>query len=302
MDGLKEIYDSMTSRLKSHVFGSIVIAFVLWNWKVIYVLFSSDMTILDRIEFFDCNTSPWSLYVFPALTGVIWGLLAPPINAGAHWAVARPLNYMKSNDLKYSVKREFAEARYRSEEVIDLSENKAKAAKFEADAAVQVARQEQAESQFQNLLKEKESLAAELEAARRSEKNQLENMQYNQVSAEVTLMNVMAAPQEAAYVMTPEVSRVADFFSKRESYQAPISELRKWYEQVNANGPDIYTQNDHGNYVTNLMLKLDRILSEHSGLKLFQQISNDRGTENRDPIFRLTPLGLYLLKHRPSRD
>lgn len=302
MDGLKEIYDSMTSRLKSHVFGSIAIAFVLWNWKVIYVLCFSEMPILDRIEFFDCNTSPWSLYVFPALTGVIWGLLAPSINAGAHWAVARPLNYMKSNDLKYIVKREFAEARYRSEEAIDLSENKAKAAKLEADAAEQVARQKRAESQYTELLAEKESLEAKLGKVLRSQEVQLENIQFNQESADMALLNVLASPQEAGYLMTKDISRVANFFAERDSYQAPMSELFEWFKQVKAKDLDIFNKSDDEDYVSNLRFELEKILSNKSELTLFQQVSSTNDAESKDSIFRLTPLGLYLLKHRPSRD
>lgn len=106
MDGLKEIYDSMTSRLKSHVFGSIVISFILWNWKVIYVLCFSEMPIFLRFTYFNMNTSNASLYYWPIGLGLIFGLGAPWVNAAAHWIVSRPQSYIKSRDELSALMRE----------------------------------------------------------------------------------------------------------------------------------------------------------------------------------------------------
>jgi hypothetical protein len=105
MDALKEIYDGMTSRLKSHVFGSIGIAFVLWNWKVIYVLCFSKLPILERIEYFDCNTSGWSLYFFPTVIGLAFGLFSPKVNEKAHEFVSKPLSAIKSRDEMFALDR-----------------------------------------------------------------------------------------------------------------------------------------------------------------------------------------------------
>ncbi|MEM5475343.1 hypothetical protein [Pacificibacter sp. AS14] len=98
MDGLKEIYDSMTSRLKSHVFGSIAVSFILWNWKVIYVLCFSEMPIFFRFAYFNMNMSNEDLYYWPIGLGLILGLGAPWVNAAAHWIVSIPLSYIKSRD------------------------------------------------------------------------------------------------------------------------------------------------------------------------------------------------------------
>lgn len=106
MDGLKEIYDSMTSRLKSHVFGSIAVSFILWNWKVIYVLCFSEMPIFLRFTYFNMNTSNASLYYWPIGLGLIFGLGAPWVNAAAHWIVSRPLSYIKSRDELSALMRE----------------------------------------------------------------------------------------------------------------------------------------------------------------------------------------------------
>jgi len=88
---MKEIFDTVSSRIKSPILGSIVVTFVLFNWKPLFFLFFSDETVLVKIEYFDFHTDYLTLYIVPTLAGIILALLAPYISyLGSIWA-ARPI-------------------------------------------------------------------------------------------------------------------------------------------------------------------------------------------------------------------
>jgi len=77
MDGIKEILSALETRLRSKLLGSIIIAFILINWKVIFFVIFEQVGAKEKFSFFDDNTSPLSLYLFPVVAGTVFALVMP---------------------------------------------------------------------------------------------------------------------------------------------------------------------------------------------------------------------------------
>lgn len=73
----KQIFDAWGDRIRSPFVGSILVAFGLVNWKPLFVLFFADLPILDRISYFEASTSTFTLYVLPAVIGIVAALVVP---------------------------------------------------------------------------------------------------------------------------------------------------------------------------------------------------------------------------------
>lgn len=133
MNQLKEIYDSWGERMRSHLFGSIAISFALINWKVLYFLAFAKVSVDERIEYYDDNTSIWTLYILPIVLGSLFGLIAPFINERVHLLVSKPMSSTKARDELLAAQRDS-----------DLEEAKARIAKARADQARSEAEQQSA--------------------------------------------------------------------------------------------------------------------------------------------------------------
>jgi len=92
MDSLKEIFDAFGQRIKSPVFGYILIAFVACNWKPLYYVFFSGDPALEKFSFFDANTDAWSLYLLPLIFGLLSALFAPWVSNWGAWWATKPTN------------------------------------------------------------------------------------------------------------------------------------------------------------------------------------------------------------------
>ena len=92
MDSIKEIFDALGQRIKSPVFGYILIAFVACNWKPLYYVFFSGDPALEKFNFFDANTDSWSLYLWPLIFGLLSALVAPWVSNWGAWWATKPTN------------------------------------------------------------------------------------------------------------------------------------------------------------------------------------------------------------------
>ncbi len=63
---MNEILDALKTRLRSPVLGYFSIVFVAFNWKPIFYLLVQSGDVAARIEYFESNTSLWSLLFWPA--------------------------------------------------------------------------------------------------------------------------------------------------------------------------------------------------------------------------------------------
>ncbi len=87
LDLFRDIYDSISQRLRSPFWGYILVSFIFLNWKPLYFLFFADVSVLEKFSYFDETASYASLFALPVLLGVAVALLAPYVsNFGSWWA------------------------------------------------------------------------------------------------------------------------------------------------------------------------------------------------------------------------
>gem|GEM_PF-3388756 len=93
---LKDVYETFGQRLRSPILGSIFLFILILNWQSFFYLFFADATVAMRLRFFNLNTDPYSLYVWPGILGPIFSLIvlpwAKPIGA---LAASRPVKWLK---------------------------------------------------------------------------------------------------------------------------------------------------------------------------------------------------------------
>ncbi len=94
LGGLKEVFEAAEERIKSPILGSIVIAFILMNWKAVYfVVFSGDIALM-KFNYFDANTTAKSL-LLPIPIGFAAALVVPWVSFIGSFLVELPNRKMK---------------------------------------------------------------------------------------------------------------------------------------------------------------------------------------------------------------
>lgn len=92
MSNLNDIIETFQNRVKSPVFGSVVLAFIGFNWRELaYLIFETTVPILKRTAHFDANTNVWSLFFGPIIIGSILALVMPWVTDWFSRAVERPV-------------------------------------------------------------------------------------------------------------------------------------------------------------------------------------------------------------------
>jgi len=74
---MREIIDAVSNRIQAPYFGYSLIAFVILNWRGIFLLLVLDASAQERISAFEQETSFWSAVFLPLLAGAILAVLTP---------------------------------------------------------------------------------------------------------------------------------------------------------------------------------------------------------------------------------
>lgn len=80
MDGLKEILAAFEARVKSKVMGSVILAFIATNWKAIFYVIFEKTNSVTKFQYFDANTTIWTLLFIPLGVGVFLAATLPWVN------------------------------------------------------------------------------------------------------------------------------------------------------------------------------------------------------------------------------
>jgi len=78
---MREIFEALGSRIKSPLFGYAAIAFVAINWRSLFYLMAAKVTAVERIKYFENNTTFYSLILLPIVFATIGAIIYPWINA-----------------------------------------------------------------------------------------------------------------------------------------------------------------------------------------------------------------------------
>lgn len=102
---MNDVFDAISTRLKSPYFGYAILAFFALNWRGIFLLAISEGDPSSRLQAFDSVTSHWSIFVFPLIVGAI-------VAASSQWLkyvflliAKKPLELIENSNLEADHKR-----------------------------------------------------------------------------------------------------------------------------------------------------------------------------------------------------
>lgn len=74
---MKDFIEAFNSRIKSPFFGYYLFFLIIKNWKVFFYLFFTDVSALEKFEYFELKTTNSSLIYYPIFFSVISVLIYP---------------------------------------------------------------------------------------------------------------------------------------------------------------------------------------------------------------------------------
>lgn len=109
-------------RVTSPFFGMVVTAFIVLNWKVFFVLVSSDSTTLEKFEYYDSNVIYWR----PLALGILAALVSPYLKLFGAWISRWPrqtyANWMSDEGIAQEAYTDTAKHAYEVKRKRDMSD------------------------------------------------------------------------------------------------------------------------------------------------------------------------------------
>jgi len=91
-DFFAQSLQAFQERMRTPWIGSILIAFLLWNWQPLLFLLASDTALLTRFTYFKIHTDWRSLLAYPIASGLVFAALKPWISLGMDWLGAEAIH------------------------------------------------------------------------------------------------------------------------------------------------------------------------------------------------------------------
>jgi hypothetical protein len=68
---MKKVLEAISNRMKAPYFGYSILAFIVLNWREVFLRMTSKKEPADRLALFELETSVWTLVVYPLLIGAL---------------------------------------------------------------------------------------------------------------------------------------------------------------------------------------------------------------------------------------
>ncbi|WP_426483308.1 hypothetical protein [Flavobacterium sp. 2] len=84
----KSINSIFTERVSSPFYGTLIVSWLIWNWKIVYLTFFVDQDKLDKIKIdfiIDNYNDVWHLVYFPLISTFTLITIIPFLTNGAYW-------------------------------------------------------------------------------------------------------------------------------------------------------------------------------------------------------------------------
>jgi len=75
-DFVKEISETLSTRVKSRIFGSVFVVFAIWNWQIFYYFFFAEVPVKEKLNYFN-NEVDFKNYVIPLSIGFLLAYFTP---------------------------------------------------------------------------------------------------------------------------------------------------------------------------------------------------------------------------------
>ena len=91
-DFFAQFLQAFQERMRTPWIGSILIAFLLWNWQPLLFLVASDTALRTRFTYFEIHTGWCSLFFGPVIAGFLFAAAKPWISLGMDWLGAKAIH------------------------------------------------------------------------------------------------------------------------------------------------------------------------------------------------------------------
>ena len=117
----KQFFDAWSDRIRSPFFGSIAIAFIAVNWKVLFYVFFADRPVRARILYFEANADFESLVALPLTIGVSAAIFLPWASFIGAFLARWPKSLLHNIQFTEATRRRIAEYEKRAEEEVAIA-------------------------------------------------------------------------------------------------------------------------------------------------------------------------------------
>lgn len=100
MDWLKELLEAHNQRIKTPIIGSIILAFIAWNWQAIFYVLFANAPVEDRFQYWERVTSDSTLIFIPITLGTAFAISIPFISFISAAIVKTPINELRKLNQK----------------------------------------------------------------------------------------------------------------------------------------------------------------------------------------------------------
>ena len=91
-DFFAQSLQAFQERMRTPWIGSILIAFLVWNWQPLLFLVASDTALRTRFTYFEIHTGWCSLFFGPVIAGFVFAAAKPWISLGMDWLGAEAIH------------------------------------------------------------------------------------------------------------------------------------------------------------------------------------------------------------------
>jgi hypothetical protein len=91
-DFFAQSLQAFQERMRTPWIGSILIAFLVWNWQPLLFLVASDTALRTRFTYFEIHTGWCSLFFGPVIAGFVFAAAKPWVSLGMDWLGAEAIH------------------------------------------------------------------------------------------------------------------------------------------------------------------------------------------------------------------
>jgi hypothetical protein len=97
-DTINQLKEAITERVKSPFLGSILLAFIAFNWKAIFYVIFADKTVVEKFAYWDLYTSTNTKLLYPIIAGSVFALVIPYISSLFAFLIEWPISKSRIRD------------------------------------------------------------------------------------------------------------------------------------------------------------------------------------------------------------
>ena len=105
-DFFAQSLQAFQERMRTPWIGSILIAFLLWNWQPLLFLFARDTALRTRFTYFEIHTDWRSLFAYSIATGFLFAAAKPWISLFMDWLGAQAIHRSSLRTDRLTAKRD----------------------------------------------------------------------------------------------------------------------------------------------------------------------------------------------------